>query len=296
VTQARIVAYSGDPLLAERALARALAARGPVRRVVLFGDEPCLDRLLGELTATDLFGEPRAIVVRRADGLVRAEPLAAALANGLPPDLALYLLGETLNGPVVRLADEAQRFASPTGRALRSLAGELLAEADLPRPSFVVDLLVEAAGGDTLRLAQEVEKLTLWKGARLPRERLPELLFSAHGAPYAYLDAVGTGELSLALAELRRLLAGGLSPSALFFILVGHVRALLVALSAHHGGRAAPGPTWLVRRRLDQARRWGEARLVGLLASLQALDLQIKTGQLSPEAALHLFTLRLAQA
>jgi DNA polymerase III delta subunit len=194
------------------------------------------------------------------------------------------------------MADEAQHFPTPTGRALRALASELLAEADLPRPPFVVDLLVEAAAGDTLRLAQEVEKLTLWKGARLPRERLPELLFSSQGAPYAYLDAVGTGELPSALAELRRLLAGGWNPSALFFILVGHVRALLVALSAHHGGRAAPGPTWLVRRRLDQARRWGEARLIGLLASLQALDLQIKTGHLSPEAALHLFTLRLVQA
>ncbi|MFH1609282.1 MAG: hypothetical protein ABID40_01455 [Candidatus Bipolaricaulota bacterium] len=291
----RFGAYWGDPLLVERALDRALVAVGPVRRVVLFGDEPCLGRFLGELASTDLFGEPRAIVVRRADKLVGEERLAAALAQGLPPDLALYFLGEVLKGPVVRMAEEALHLPTPTGRALRTLAAELLVEADLPRPQFVVDLLVEAAAGDTLHLAREIEKLALWKGVRLPRDRFPELLFFSQGAPYAFLDAVGMGELS-ALAELRVLLTTGWNPSALFFILVGHVRALLVALGASQAGRTPPGPAWLVRRRLSQAHRWGEARLVDLLASLQELDLRIKTGQLSPEAALHLFTLRLARA
>jgi len=106
---------------------------------------------------------------------------------------------------------------------------------------------------------------------------------------------VGMGELPAALAELRGALAAGWNPSALFFITVGHVRALLVALGAQ-AGRTPPGPAWLVQRRLNQARRWGEARLVDLLASLQELDLRIKTGQASPEAALHQFTLRLARA
>ncbi|HAZ29959.1 TPA: hypothetical protein DCY65_00075 [Candidatus Acetothermia bacterium] len=296
MTPARFGAYSGDPLLAELALGQAVAELGPARRVVLFGDEPCLARLLGELVASDLFGEARAIVVRRADTLVGEKRLAAALARGLPPDLALYFLGETLKGPVATMAEEAQHFPTPTGRALRTLATRLLAEADLPQPPFVVDLLVEAAGGDTLRLAQEVRKLTLWKGARLTRDQLVELLFFFQSAPYAYLDAVGTGELSSALAELRALLNSGWNPAALFFTLVGHVRALLLAISASQEGRTAPGPAWLVRRRLAQARVWGEKRLIGLLVSLQELDLRIKTGLLSPEAALHLFTLRLASA
>lgn len=296
VTPARFGAYWGDPLLAERAIARALGALGSVRRVVLFGDEPCLERFLGELASRDLFGEPRAIVVHRADKLVREERLVAALEQGLPPDLALYFLGEDLKGPVARMAEEALHFPTPAGRALRTLAAELLVEADLPRPQFVVDLLVEAAAGDTLHLAREIEKIALWKGASLPRDRFPELLFFAQGAPYAFLDAVGMGEMPAALAELRALLTAGWNPSALFFITVGHVRALLVALGAVQAGRTPPGPAWLVQRRLNQARRWGEARLVDLLASLQELDLRIKTGQASPEAALHLFTLGLARA
>lgn len=289
----RIVAYWGDRLLVERALAHALAAWGPARRVARFGDEPCLDQLLGELGTADLFGERRAIIVRRADPLMGEERLARMLAKGLPPDLGLSFVGEALKGAVVQKAEEARFFPTPRGRALQALADELLAEAGLPPARFVVDLLLEAAAGDTMRLAQEVAKLALWKGERLPPDRIPRLLFFSMGTPYAYLDAVGRGEIPAALAELRTLLAAGANPSALFFALVGHVRTLLATLAATARGREPAGPPWLVQRRLDQARRWGEARLIALLGSLHELDLRLKTGELSPAAALHQFTLSL---
>ncbi len=292
----RLGAYWGDPFLVERAVERALRRIGPARRVILFGDEPCLDRLLGELGSADLFGEPRAIVVRRADALAEDERLARRLAGGLPSDLALFLLGETLKGPVVRLADEAMELPTPTGRALRALAAELLAEAGLPEAASLAEDLVAAAGGDTLRLAQEVEKLSVWTGAGLPRAQLERLLYASGGTPYAYLDAVGARRLPQALAELRALLEAGGNPSALFFSLVGHVRSLIAALAAQGAGRVPAGPPWLVRKRLAQAHEWGEARLIRSLASLQSLDLQIKTGQLSAEAALHRFTYGLALA
>jgi len=279
----------------ERALARALEGWGPARRVVLFGDEPCIDRLLAELTSDDLFGEPRAIVVRRADKLMGEERLARAVAAGVPSNLALAFLGESLSGPVVRAADDALFLPTPTGRALRALASELLAEADLPRSAAVVEILVEASGGDTLRLSQEVAKLAIWQRTTVPARELDDLVFAAQRPPYAYLDAVGARDTPTALAELRRLLTAGGNPSGLFFTLVAHLRSLLAAAGATAAGRTPPGPSWLVRRRLDQARRWGEARLVRGLASLQQLDVQIKTGQISPEAALHLFTLDLAQ-
>lgn len=292
----RLGTYWGDLLLVERALGRALRSVGAARRIVLFGDEPCLARLLSELASTDLFGEPRAIIVRRADALMGEERLARGLSGGLPDDLAVFLVGEELKGPVVRQADEALALPTPTGRALRTLASELLAEADLPPAASVVDSLVEAAGGDTLRLAREVEKLAVWKGVRFPQARLGELLYFSGGTPYAYLDAVGGRDFAKALVELRAMLDVGWNPAALFFTLVGHVRALLAVVAAHSDGRTPAGPAWLVRKRLTQAQKWGEARLIGGLASLQNLDLRIKTGQLSPEAALHRFTYDLAPA
>ncbi|MBC7093190.1 hypothetical protein H5T53_04185 [Candidatus Bipolaricaulota bacterium] len=290
----RLGVYSGDPLAVERTLAQRLSALGPHQRVALFGDETCLGKLLDELGTQDLFGETKVVVVRRADALAHEPRLATAVARGLPPGTGLFLIGEKLTGPVTRVAEEVQHFPSPTGRALRELARELLVEAGLPTPAFLVDLLTEASGGDTLRMAQEVAKLALWQGARLPRARLPELLFFSQPPPYAFLDAVGTREIARALAELAKLLRSGWNPVPLFFLLVSHIRSLLAAQAAASAGRKPPGPEWLVRRRLNQARLFGEPMLVRLLGRLQELDLAIKTGRLSPDVALYLFTLDLA--
>jgi len=145
-----------------------------------------------------------------------------------------------------------------------------------------------------MHLAREVEKLALWRGGLPPWGELPRLVFFAEPTPYGYLDAVGERRVAQALAELRRLLAAGWDPFRLFFMLVSHVRALLAARAAWEDGRTPPGPEWLAKRRLAQARRFSQPQLVELLERLQELDLRIKTGALTPEGALWTFTLALA--
>ncbi len=278
--------YWGDPLLAERALERRAQAWAPARRVALFGDEHGVDRILAELAASDLFGERRVVVVRRADPFRDEGRLAQALEQGLPEDVALFFLGTDLQGRLAQAAQEAQGFPSPTGKELRSLAHRLLEEAEIPPSAFLVDLLVEACGGNTLRLAQEVHKLALWKGVRWTPQRVAQLLFFSEPVPYPLLDALGNGETAQALWEMKRLLRGGWAAGALFFMVVRHIRELLATLAAAEAGRPWPGPDWLIRRRLAQARRWGQARLVELLILAQELDVKTKTGRLSPETAL----------
>jgi len=290
----RFGVYSGDSLAVERILSRRLAELGEVERVTLFGDQVELGELLSQLSAMGLFGGERALIVRRADSLASSERLAQALRDGPPPGTALFFLGEKLGGPLTRLAEEALHFPTPTGRELRALAGELLAEAGLPVHPFLVELLAEACGGDTLRLAREVEKLSLWRGEKLSRSTIPQLLFFAEPTPYAFLDAVGERRLSAALAELKKLLVSGWDPFRLFFVLLAHVRTLLAARAAWEEDRRPAGPDWLVRRRLAQARRFSLKELVELLARLQELDVRIKTGRVTPEGALYLFTLSLA--
>ncbi len=290
----RFGVYWGDPLAAERALGERLAELGGPERVVRFGDEVELGELLAELATPGLFGGERAIVVRRADPLARVEALAEALRGGPPPGTAVFFLGEDLRGPLARAAQEAKGFPSPSGRELRRLAAELLSAAGLPPDQGLVELLCEACRGDTLRLAQEVEKLALW-GERLPdRESLPKLVFFAEPTPYAFLDAIGERRIPQALAELKRLLSSGWDPFRLFFMLISHLRALLAARAAWEDGRTPPGPEWLARRRLSQARRFSQQELIELLERLQELDLGIKTGALTPAGALWTFTLALA--
>ncbi len=296
----RFAAYSGDPLLVERALAERLQALGPAERVPLFGDELTPAELSSQVLTPSLFGGERALVVRRADALVRSSYLAEQLKRGLPPDTVLLLVGEQLRGPVVRLAEEAQHFARPKGRTLRSLAKSLLEEAGLSPHAFLLDMLLEACGrgGDqekgTLRLLREVEKLAVWKGATVPKERLAELLYAAQAPPYPLLDALGTRDVPAALAKLRRLVIGTPEAFRLFFLVVTHVRTLLLSRTALDRGEQPPGPTWLARRRAAQASNFSQAELIELLGRLQELDLRIKTGKISAPAALVYFTLSLA--
>ncbi|MGC8962473.1 MAG: DNA polymerase III subunit delta [Candidatus Bipolaricaulaceae bacterium] len=288
----RFGVYSGDPLLSERRLAARLKDLGPARRDVFFADEITPEELLLEIGTPDLFGEARAVVVRWADPWRGERELAMALRAKLWEGVAVFFLGEDLRGPLAEAAEEAEHFPRPTGRALRELCEALLSEAGLPAYPFLVDLLVEACEGNTLRLAQEVEKFRIWKGGKLPRSRLWELCFFGQPQPYEFLDAVGNGDFRGALQALDELLRTRWNPQALFNLLVGHLRSLLLTLSATEAQENPSGPDWLIRRRLAQAHRHGEARLIQALALLQELDVRIKLGELDPEDALHLFILR----
>ncbi|MFO8034426.1 MAG: hypothetical protein R6U88_04595 [Candidatus Bipolaricaulota bacterium] len=296
----RLAAYSGDPLLVERALSQRLQELGEADRVPLFADELTPDELASQVLTPPLFGGQRALVVRRADTLVLSSYLAQRLERGLPPDTAVLFVGDKLRGPVVRIAEEAQHFARPKGRTLRSLAKSLLEEAGLPTYEFLLGMLVEACGRGsdqekgTLRLLREVEKLAVWKGGTLSKERIPELIYAAQAPPYPLLDALGARDVPAALRELRRLVTGTPEAFRLFFLVVTHVRNLLVARAALDRGEQPPGPAWLARRRAAQASKFSQAELIGLLERLQELDLQIKTGRIGAPAALACFTLSLA--
>ncbi len=290
----RFGVYSGDPLFVERTLARRLSELGEVERVTLFGDQLQLGQLLAELGTRGLFGTEKALVIRRADPIAGQARLAEALREGPPPGTALFILGQEIKGPLARLAEEAAHFPTPTGRALKRLAGELLEEAGIPPRPYLVELLVEAAGGDTLRLAREVEKLSLWKDEPPPASEVPKLLFFAEPTPYGFLDALSERCVPACLAKLRQLLSSGWDPFRLFFLVISHVRALLSVRAAWEEGRRPPGPDWLIRKRLAQARRFSPLELIELLERLQELDLAIKTGALTPAWALQLFILALA--
>lgn len=277
----------------ERALARRLSGLGAVDRVVRFGDEISPAELVSELRTPGLFGAGRAVVVRRADPLARERGLAEELAAGLPPDTAVFFTGQDLSGPLARVAQEAKAFPRPTIRELKRLAAELLAEAGLPPHPQAVEFLAEACRDSSLRLEREVEKLALWGKELSPRD-LEALVFFSGTPPYAYLDALVEGRIGGALGELRRLLTSGWDPFKVFFLVVSHLRAVLAAKAAWEDGRPPAGPEWLAKKRLAQARRFTQGKLIELLGRLQELDLAIKTGELSPEWALQLFTLELA--
>ncbi|HID08705.1 TPA: hypothetical protein EYP13_00580 [Candidatus Micrarchaeota archaeon] len=290
----RFGVYSGDRFLAERALKRRIRELGDVEVVVLWGDEVGTQEVLEALGTPLPFGggSPRAVVVRRADPLSGDQRLIAALRGGPPEGVAVFFLGDEIKGPLATAADEFIHFNKPTKPELRELAIQLMQEAGLRVHGFVVDMLVEACGGDAMRLAKEVEKLAIWKRGKLPRERIPELFYFAEPAPFGFLDGVGWMDLRRALTELSGLLSRGWDPMRIFHLLTAHVRQLVLAKAAEEGEPLPEGPEWLWRRRRQQAKGLKKKKLLEWLCLLQELDLAIKRGEVSPKVALYLFTLQ----
>ncbi len=289
----RFGAYSGDPLLVELRLRERLAQLEAAVEP-RFGDEITPEALSSELLTSDLFGGKRALVVRRAEPLAKSAKLAAALEAGLPEDVALFLIGKELRGSVIRRAEEQEHFPQPKRPQVRALARRLLTEAGLTPTPPMVEILAEACGTDTLRLAREVDKLSLWRERPLSPEEAAALLFAAQPVPYPLLDRIGARDVRGALGELAPRLTGPDAAFSLFFLVASHVRTLLAARAALDAGEQPAGPAWLARRRAEQARNFSLQELIELLAVLQELDLKIKNGEATPHGALTWFTLSLA--
>jgi DNA polymerase-3 subunit delta len=108
---------------------------------------------------------------------------------------------------------------------------------------------------------------------------------------YAFQDAVGERRLAVAMTALRRLLEQGDEPLMVFGALSSQIRRMLRArrsadVSAKAVGDALGLPSWRAERLQRQCRSYREEELVEALGVLAATDVEMKGGDLPPEAAL----------
>ena len=93
------------------------------------------------------------------------------------------------------------------------------------------------------------------------------------------------------MSALRRLLEQGDEPLVIFGALTAHVRRMLIARGVADKGPRAVGdalglPEWRAERLNRQSRSYREEELVAALSALAAADVEMKGGDLPPEAAL----------
>lgn len=194
-----------------------------------------------------------------------------------------------------------------TGSGVQGWAVQRAKVMGLPFDPDALNLLIERAGDDLGRLALEMEKLYTFLGEpslqrRVTAERVRRLVPAApEDNIFAIGDALGDRRVDCALSITRDLIRYGEHPIPLLFLILRHVRQLLLikefqakGLREADWGRELRVPSGVVRKLSDQARRFTKEDLRNLHHRLASADVTIKTGAGEAQRTLELCLLAFA--
>jgi DNA polymerase-3 subunit delta len=289
---------TGEAFLADEALegVRAEAGTDPLSELS-FDPGAEAAEILEALTTSSLLGGRRLVVVRDADGLKKeqADAILAYLENPSPDSVLVVIASaRTKLDQAIRKMGGAIALEAPKGRRLVGWLRARAKEHSLKLDERAAWALIDSVGNELRDLETALEQLMTGLGpgsavgvqdvrrafARVADERI-----------YVFTDAVGERKLPVALSSLRKLFDQGDDPLMLFGALSAHVRRMLRARRFADQSAAAVGdamglPGWRAERLQKQARSYQEEELVRAVTTLAETDVEMKGGDLPPEAAL----------
>jgi DNA polymerase-3 subunit delta len=304
-----VFAFLGDIYLRERAARKLIAQLQQSRKyalIMLEGRELTGPQMLEHVGGMSLFDDAKILYVRRADELPEPEELAERITRGLPKSVVLILDAEKLDkrSRLYKALDSLgalEEFPTPDRRSLPTLVRELLAEYKVKLTPAALKYLLATVEPQPARLAKEIEKLACYSTEReLDVPELRELLFGDQSeSVLKWLDLVGERSPQ-SVKYLRELLRSGEDPNKIFFMLVSQIRGLLAVKSlaaqkksSEEIAKELGKPPWLVGKHKAMAQNFSEEELIELLQRLHEEDVNIKTGERTPEESLFDLVLRL---
>jgi len=243
-----VLLYGDDEgLVRERARALTMAVAGttddPFRVVELTRDG--WNQMAAEFAAISMMGGRRVIGVREVTDSALASVTEALKTRG---DALLVLEAPGLGKGKLRSfieagSDTAALACYPEeGAALTELIRAMFSEAGVKADGEAVSWLAEATGGDRAVVRNEVTKLTLLAGAggRVDLDLAREVAGDSAGASGDdALLAATTGKTVLADGHVERAMAEGLAAIALIRMALGHLQKLHLVRLHMAGGESA---------------------------------------------------------
>ncbi len=258
------------------------------RRVVFVPDVAVLEGDPEPLTAYASHPPKDSFLIVRAPKLERKRKLPKALAEA---GICLTFRHPTTDTAFRELAAEMSSLAASHGIPLDGRAGELL---------------LEVCGPDLHRIANELEKIAIWRGAEggagepLDAATVRELVVGggAHSV-WELADALTAREREAAAAAARRVLDAGDEPIRILGALASRTRALLAARAMSDAGKSAKDAVdaaraWYYRDALTMGlARYTLAEALAMPGRLLAADRSLKSRSLDKGAVLEGLVLEL---
>ncbi|MFP6663810.1 MAG: DNA polymerase III subunit delta [Deltaproteobacteria bacterium] len=313
----RVRLLIGDPVLVGRQLAtiqKEWVGEDPLFGAldVLYGDRADIEAIGTAVRTASLAGR-RLVVLRMVDRLkddVQRELLL--LCPDVSADTRLLLVAEspdlrrTLFAALKKAGciETVGPQTKDTRKALpewKSLLFKLAGEKGLKLAPDAAEAVLEYVIGDTGRLENELEKLSLRHGK--DRVELAEALLSLGGervrTAFALSGAIRERRMGRALVELRRAIGQGAAPEVLIGEMAGEFRALLRAralLDEGMGEAAAKkafggGRGFFV---VPKAKNYRRRELLVMIQELARIDVRAKRG-VAPQAPIEALFLQIGQ-
>ncbi len=228
----------------------------------------------------------------------------------MPPTTVLVLIDGKVskdNPWLKRLAPKAnvEEFPLLKGTKLQQWIHSRVAQLGGSISPRAVKLLTELCGENLRILANELEKLHLYARGQVIEEKDVRQItsYAREASVFTMVDAIVEQRAHAAIKLLHQLLAEGVAPSYLLFMVTRQLR-LMVQAKTLEAQRLPPGeaqaqlglsPNYPVDKLLRQTARYPMPRLVEVYSKLLETDLAIKTGKWQDELALDLLIVEVCQ-
>jgi DNA polymerase III delta subunit len=317
VNPERVRLLIGDPVLVGRQLAsiqKDWVGEDPLFGALdtLYGDRADIETIATAVRMASLAGR-RMVILRMVDRLkddVQRELLL--LCPDVPDDTRLLLVAEapdlrrTLFATLkkagcIEAVGPQTKDARKALPEWKSLLSTLAAEKGLKLAPDAAEVVLEHVIGDTGRLENELEKLSLRHGKE--RVEVAEALLSLGGervrTAFALSGAIRERRMGRAMVELRRALGQGAPPEVLIGEMAGEFRALLRARSLldEGMGEAAAKKAFGGGRGffvVPKAKNYRHLELRAMIQELARIDVGAKRG-VDPKAPLEALFLQIGQ-
>ena len=253
--------------------------------------------LMSALETPSLLGDMRLVILSDAQDLKKEQAEAIERYLGSPSPHAILVLiasAKTKLDKTVKVAGQIITLDAPKGKRLVGWIRQRGNEHGLKVDDRAGWALMDSVGNELRDLDGALTQLATQhgSGARIGAPQVRDAFSRlADQRIFAFTDAVGDRRLPVAMGSLRRLLEQGDEPLVLLGSLTAQVRRMLRARRYADLGSKAVGdalglPGWRAERLQKQAKSYREEELVTAMEVLAATDVEIKGGDLPPDAAL----------